>query len=149
MRNSGFTIIEEVDGEDLHDFSEEAWTAFNASRGWTNDLFAGSSIYLVAKVPTDDGEEIIGYTRMDIGRGVAYVASTIIADEYRRLGHARDLMLGAEILAREDGCHMMWLKTSEVHTEALKFWESIGFTLAATLPNFELGLTWYIFTKEL
>ena len=148
----GTTIIEEVSGQDPDrlTFSEAAWTAFNESRGWTNDQFYNEAVNLLAKTRLPDGtEQVIGYTRMDIGRGVAYVASTIIDDRFRRQGHAQALMLAAEQYAREQGCHMMWLKTSEAHQEAVRFWPSVGFSVAATLPNFELGLTWYIFTKEL
>ena len=125
--------------------SKREWTRFNERHGWSaEDFVSAEQCFGIFKQ-----KELVAYVTCQVGRGVCYIETLLVAEEHRQSGLGAALVEKVEAYAREQGCHKIWLKTSEAHAEAVQFWSARGYDRAVKLPNFELGLDWFIFTKEI
>ena len=68
-----------------------------------------------------------------------------ITEELRGRGLGRRLLLAAEAVAVERGCRGAWLGTFDF--QARGFYERLGYTVFAELPDFPLGHTHYHLRK--
>ena len=76
-----------------------------------------------------------------------YVATLWVADEARGKGIGRQLMEGAEALARSRGCTDVSLDTFEY--QARPFYEKLGYKLFGTLDGYPPGYRQFYLTKRL
>ncbi|MFN2591182.1 MAG: N-acetyltransferase family protein [Actinomycetota bacterium] len=56
------------------------------------------------------------------------VSNVVVLPSHRRRGIARSLILALAAFARERGARRLALKTYAANREAMRFWESLGFT---------------------
>lgn len=56
-----------------------------------------------------------------------------VHDNHRRQGHGRALIQRVEKVAKERGCHALWLDTSSV--SSFEFYQSLGFECFGILAN--------------
>lgn len=70
-----------------------------------------------------------------------------VDDALRGQGHGSRLLLGAEEVAIERGCHGCWLGTFDFQARA--FYERHGYTVFAELPGFPAGHSHYHLKKDL
>ncbi|WP_419915093.1 GNAT family N-acetyltransferase [Hoeflea sp.] len=81
---------------------------------------------------TKEGRLVAGAT-FETSYGWAAIKTLWVAQEYRRRGLARALMLKAEMQAIELGCHGAWLDTS--NPQARAFYEALGYRVFGSLEN--------------
>ena len=79
--------------------------------------------------------------------GWLYVQLLAVPDELRGLGFGRRLMAEAEEEALRRGCCSAWLDTFEF--QARGFYERLGYTCFATLPEYPKGYSRYFLQKQL
>ena len=70
-----------------------------------------------------------------------------VSQEVRGRGLGRRLMLAAEAAAVERGCRGVWLGTFDFQARA--FYERLGYTVFAQLPDFPASHTHYHLSKQL
>lgn len=76
-----------------------------------------------------------------------YVATLWVAESARGQGWGRQLMIAAEVLARERGCTHVSLDTFEY--QARPFYERLGYELFGTLDGYPPGYRQFHLTKKL
>ena len=79
--------------------------------------------------------------------GWLFTQLLVVPEEARGQGLGRRLMALAEAEAAKRGCHAAWLDTFEFQARA--FYEQIGYTCFATLPDFPKGSARHFMRKEL
>lgn len=79
--------------------------------------------------------------------GWLYTQLLVVPEQSRGRGLGRRLMSLAEEEAMRRGCHAAWLDTFEFQARA--FYERIGYSSFATLPDFPKGSSRYFMRKEL
>jgi GNAT superfamily N-acetyltransferase len=79
--------------------------------------------------------------------GWLFTQVLVVPDELRGRGFGRRLMSMAEAEALERGCRSAWLDTFEFQAKA--FYELIGYSCFATLPDYPKGSSRYFMRKEL
>jgi ribosomal-protein-alanine N-acetyltransferase len=76
-------------------------------------------------------DEVVGFCIVHIEQAehgrAAYIVTLDVAPEQRRKGIARSLMLQAEMLSADAGCTMMALHVFTGNTDAIRFYEGVGF----------------------
>jgi GNAT superfamily N-acetyltransferase len=81
------------------------------------------------------------------GYGWLFTQLLVVPEQSRGQGWGRRLMSLAEAEAVKRGCHAAWLDTFEFQARA--FYEQIGYSRFATLPDFPKGSSRYFLRKEL
>jgi GNAT superfamily N-acetyltransferase len=79
--------------------------------------------------------------------GWLFTQLLVVPEQSRGHGLGRRLMSMAEEEAAQRGCHAAWLDTFEFQARA--FYEKIGYSCFATLPDFPKGSSRYFMRKEL
>jgi len=79
--------------------------------------------------------------------GWLFTQLLVIPEQARGQGLGRKLMSLAEGEAINRGCHAAWLDTFEFQARA--FYERIGYSCFATLPDYPKGSSRYFMRKEL
>ena len=79
--------------------------------------------------------------------GWLFVQLLAVPDELRGLGLGRRLMNEAEEEALRRGCHSAWLDTFEFQSRG--FYERLGYSCFATLPEYPKGYSRYFMRKDL
>ena len=79
--------------------------------------------------------------------GWLFVQLLAVPDELRGLGLGRRLMIEAEEEARRRGCHSAWLDTFQFQSRG--FYERLGYSCFATLPEYPKGYSRYFMRKDL
>ena len=100
--------------------------------------------YLVARAD----KKIIGTLEMEIALGVAFIDIVIVARAARRRGVARDLMVQAEAIAREKGCHKICLSTGKTWVANLLY-ISLRYQLVGEQRNHHLHHNFVEYSKLL
>ena len=79
--------------------------------------------------------------------GWLFTQLLVVPEQTRGQGLGRRLMSLAEAEAVKRGCHAAWLDTFEFQAKA--FYEKIGYSCFATLPDFPKGSSRYFMRKDL
>lgn len=94
----------------------------------------------------DDGEVVGGLwgrTSLDW----LFVEMLFVPEKLRGRGLGTELMTRAEAEARRRGCHSAWLDTFEF--QARGFYERLGYSCFAELPDYPVGSSRYFMKKAL
>lgn len=136
--------IKEIKGNEetkLSEFTTRTWAEFNKEKGyiWQKEIHRIAAI---------ENKEIIGFAQIEIMGGAAYLDQLLISKKARRKGIGKMLLDKFEEYAKKKKCHIAYLKTSEKHIEALKFYEKNNYKIFASLPNVEFNFKWHFLKKE-
>ena len=96
---------------------------------------------------TNDSEDIIGGLTGDIFDKICLFQLLWVHENERQKGLGTELFKKLEEFARNNGCEIIQLKTAEF--QAKQFYEKMGFTVVATLPNSFKGYTGYFMRMNL
>ena len=124
-------------------FFRNEWKKSDKSKGFKWDAFGG---FLEVK---DEKGNYAGLARFEIIGGAAELKQLIVIKEARKKGIGKMLIKKFEEIARKKKCHVVYLKTSERHKTALKFYKNHGYKIVTKLPNNKFHLTWYFLEKKL
>ncbi|WP_232831489.1 GNAT family N-acetyltransferase [Pseudogemmobacter bohemicus] len=119
------------------------------------DRQAAGQGFFVARAPAGGLLGFATYSQFRAGAGYARSMehTVILAPEARGLGVGRALMQAVESHARSAGAHIMVAAVSGENPGARAFHETLGYTLAGTIPGagFKFGryLDLLLFSKEL
>ena len=119
--------------DDLHDAAVALWHEAGLTRPWNDPV---SDLALALRGPSSgvlaalDGERLVGTAMLghDGHRGWVYYLA--VAEAYRRRGVARSLMAAAEEWLRERGVPALHLMVRAENTEALGFYDRLGYGTA-------------------
>ena len=128
--------IREIDAKKFR----EEWDKVATSVVWDPKFY---------KVGAFEGDEHVGYAIFDTNGGVGYLAELIVEEKSRGKGYGLALMRHFMDFCRNEGCHKLTLKTSEEHSEAIRFYESLGFSAEAVHKDDRNHLTWYTYSMFL
>ena len=101
---------------------------------------------LVVELRDADGA-VVGGLWGTTGYGWLYTQLLVVPEQSRGQGLGRQLLSLAETEAMKRGCHAAWLDTFEFQARA--FYERIGYSCFATLPDYPKGSSRYFMRKDL
>lgn len=94
---------------------------------WSEGIFRDClRVGYVCRV-VEAGDEMAGYGIMSVGAGEAHILNVCIANEYRRRGLARKLLLYLLERARASGMYEAFLEVRPSNTTAAHLYQSMGF----------------------
>lgn len=93
-----------------------------------------------------DGDQIVGTISGEHESGVLYVYSLIVAADKRGQGIGKALMEKAEEFGKEFKAHKIHLMTGS-DWKSNKFYESLGFTKVADLPQHHFKKDFVVYNK--
>lgn len=125
--------VGKIIGENLKKFNESKIGAYH---------FKPFSIYI-----TNDEENIIGGLKGEIFEKVCMIQTVWVHEAERKRGLGSMLFKKLEEFAKESTCKIIQLDSAEF--QAKQFYEKIGFSVVATLPENFKGYTTYILRKIL
>ena len=141
-RRSGFhTRLSDIADEAVRRAIAAPLVQFNESRAGPS----GSRPLIVELHGEDDA--IIGGLWGATAYGWLFVQLLAVPEALRGRGAGRRLMLEAEQEAVNRGCHAAWLDTFEFQSRG--FYERLGYSCFATLPEYPKGFSRYFMRKEL
>ena len=114
---------------------------FNESRAGAS----GSRPLVVELRNADDA--VVGGLWGATAYGWLFVQLLAVPEEFRGGGVGRRLMIAAEEEAVKRGCHSAWLDTFEFQSRG--FYERLGYSCFATLPEYPKGYSRYFMRKQL
>ncbi|MBP6942959.1 MAG: GNAT family N-acetyltransferase [Candidatus Buchananbacteria bacterium] len=115
----------------IKEFSAAEWPAADLEHFGTAEVdFKRREFTFVAEI---DGQ-LVGYIVLKTDMGVCKIDSLITSQAHRGQGIGKLLMSQAESQAQAEDCHKLRLETG-ADWAARKFYESLGYTVAATLTN--------------
>ena len=127
---------------------EEVRKAIAAPLVRFNESHAGPSGSRPLVIEVRDAEgAIVGGLWGTTAFGWLFTQLLVVPEQSRGQGLGQRLMAMAETEATKRGCHSAWLDTFEF--QARGFYEKIGYTCFATLPDFPKGSSRYFMRKEL
>lgn len=130
------------DKKEIDKFEKEEWDKFNRQRGYNWDEKTSSFVAI-------ENKKIIGFVRIKIVGGAAYIDDLIIKENSRGKGIGKKLLIKIEKFSRKKNCHLIYLETTEKHQGAIKFYKKEGFKKVATLKKNKHNFDCYIFEKRL
>lgn len=92
--------------------------------------FSPKEMTLIVK----DAGAMYGFISFIVKAGIAYIDSVLVDRQHRGKGIGRRLVATAEKKARMLGAHKIWLETG-ASWPARRFYESLGYSTRAVLPN--------------
>ena len=128
--------------EDAERFQKEEWKKFNKER---NYKWKPKRFRLVALKE----DKLVGYAKFKINGGASYLSEIIISKKARKSGIGKLLLNKFEEISKKQKCHIIYLKTSEKHKEAVNFYKRNNYKIVAKLKDNEFHFTWYFFEKRL
>jgi GNAT superfamily N-acetyltransferase len=127
---------------------EEVRKAIAAPLVRFNESQAGPSGSRPLVIQLSDAEgAIVGGLWGATAYGWLFTQLLVVPEQSRGQGLGRRLMSMAESEATKRGCHAAWLDTFEFQAKA--FYEQIGYSCFATLPDYPKGSSRYFMRKEL
>ncbi len=93
-----------------------------------------------------EGDQILGIINGKCEPGVLYIYGLIVDSDERGKGVGRALLTAAEEFGLKCGAHKVTLDTGE-NWKAREFYESMGYTVEATLPNHYFHVNFVTYTK--
>lgn len=128
----------------LKDFWKKEW--FNADlEHWGRHTKWEEKTYFIEAL---EEEKLVGFLEMSIQAGVVKVRDLIIANDNRRKGVGKELMLAAEKLARKYKAHKIYLITGRGWI-AEEFYKSIGYEKIGVLKKHSFRHDFVQFSKFL
>jgi GNAT superfamily N-acetyltransferase len=112
-----------------------------------NEARAGPSGNRPLVVELRSAEGVIGGLWGNTAYGWLFIQLLAVPTELHRHGWGRRLMSEAEEEARNRGCHSAWLDTFEFQSRG--FYERLGYSCFATLPEYPKGFSRYFLCKRL
>ncbi|MFW9793591.1 MAG: GNAT family N-acetyltransferase [Candidatus Thorarchaeota archaeon] len=112
----------------------------------TNNEYNKPEDWITLVIRDNDGN-IIGGIQTSTIYWAQYLEVLWVDKKYRRQGYARDLILEAERIARENGC-----VSSHTYTfkwQGPEFYKAVGYKEVAVFEGYHEGLTEHIFMKKL
>lgn len=117
-----------------------------SDRGWIEDLMTRSwaSSFVVTRRNLFDTRKLPGIVAEVDGKPVGIVTYTINGQDCQLVtlnsmmegkGIGTELIERVKKIARENGCHRVWLITTNDNTKALRFYQKRGLTIRALYPN--------------
>jgi ribosomal-protein-alanine N-acetyltransferase len=97
---------------------------------WRGELSSPYGLYLVI----EDRGEVFGQIGVRHVLGELHITTIAVRPEYRRRGHARDL-IGAALAAFPDASHVH-LEVRPTNVEAIALYESLGFRETGRRPRY-------------
>jgi ribosomal-protein-alanine N-acetyltransferase len=97
---------------------------------WRGELSSPYGLYLVI----EDRGEVFGQIGVRHVLGELHITTIAVRPEYRRRGHARDL-IGAALAAFPDASHVH-LEVRPTNVEAIVLYESLGFRETGRRPRY-------------
>lgn len=122
-------------------FIEQSVYAFNFQR------VPGVPFHPVNIFLRDDEQKIHGGIVGGCWGGWFFVAFLWVEESLRGQGYGTQLLNQAEALARELGCHSAYLETHSF--QAPELYRRLGYEVAAELPDYPPGYTFYVMQKKL
>lgn len=98
--------------------------------GETLPDFTQTDVTLIAR----DNGNIVGYLDLSVCLGVAAIKSLMVGVEYQGKGFGSELVRNAEERARSLNPHKVTVETG-LSWKAKPFYEKLGYTVRAVLPN--------------
>ncbi|SIN71484.1 Predicted N-acetyltransferase YhbS [Singulisphaera sp. GP187] len=95
----------------------------------------------------DDEGRIVGGAIGETNWGWLHLTVLAVSQDLRGEGWGSRLVGEMERLARDRGCHHVWVDTFSF--QARPFYERLGFTVFGTLPNYPAGQERYFLSKPL
>jgi len=123
-------------------FRRKEWEKFNKE----NKYIWREKTYIFIAI---DGKRIIGYIRFIINGSASYLDQLIVKKEDRGKGIGDKLINKFENISKKYKCHVMYIKTSNIHKEAIELYKKNNYKISARLNNFEYHFNWYIMEKRL
>ena len=93
-----------------------------------------------------EGKLLLGYANFEINGGVGELKEILVAERARNKKYGKALVGYFRHFCQKGGCHKLVLRTSEEHTEAMKFYENCGFRREAVHKRDKNNLTWYTYS---
>ena len=138
----GFSLrLSDVADEEVRRAMVAPLVQFNESRAGPS-----GSRPLVVELRDADGA-IVGGLWGATAYGWLFTQLLVVPERSRGQGLGRQLVSLAEAEAMERGCHAAWLDTFEFQARA--FYERIGYSCFATLPDYPRGFSRYFMRKDL
>jgi GNAT superfamily N-acetyltransferase len=137
--------LEDTNNAEFALFHKGIWAhADKAHYGDPLPDFTKHALTFVAK----DVTGMLGYITLHSELGVANIDSLIVHDSAQRQGVGTQLLKRAEEEATKLGCHKIWIQTG-IDWSARKLYESEGYILRCTLPNYYAKRDFVILDKDL
>ncbi|MEK6859950.1 MAG: GNAT family N-acetyltransferase [Nanoarchaeota archaeon] len=133
--------LNKKDKKSLDSFFKKEWRKFNIKR---NYRWNKKEYNFIAK-----DNKILGHIKFNIVGGVAYLSEIIVAESVRGKGVSDLLINKFEEIAKKKKCHLLYLETSEKHTEALRFYKKHNYKIKVKLKDNKFHFTWYFLFKKL
>lgn len=95
----------------------------------------------------DAGGAVVGGLWGSTAYGWLFTQLLAVPEQSRGRGLGRQILSLAEAEAIKRGCHAAWLDTFEFQAKA--FYERMGYSCFATLPDYPKGYSRYFMRKEL
>ncbi len=145
--------IRELKEEDIEECSKTTvttfpWTAFGLKKEGARKFFydrLGKELVYVAT----QKEEVLGF--IAIKRNILYanyIRRIVVREDARSKGIGGKLVGFVEEMTFSSGLPNVFLVTTTVNEQAVKFYQKIGYKIIGTIPDFvEKGLDEYIFWK--
>jgi ribosomal-protein-alanine N-acetyltransferase len=108
---------------------------------WPREVFldyaaAAPKFFLVAKVCSDPGGKLAGYSIAMLTRHGAEIASLAVRPLYRQRGIATALLKATLPKLRRHGVKAVWLMVRPLNQEAIQLYRKFGFARTGTVPNY-------------
>lgn len=97
----------------------------------------------------EKNKKIIGFISYSIAYDRAEINYIYVADEYRRVGVASELMNFCISEAIKNGCINITLEVSSKNTAGIKLYQKFGFSQAAVRPRYYHGVDGLLMIREL
>jgi ribosomal protein S18 acetylase RimI-like enzyme len=97
--------------------------------GATEAVLTGSDGQLFLSVADPESKRIVALARMAIHPGWAGIFGLWVHPEHRRRGLASTIVSAVAMVARENNMPAIYLQVSADNTDAVAFWEELGFTV--------------------
>ncbi len=137
--------LEDVKDAEYISFKKREWVY--ADKEHYGDSFPDFTKYFYVYTAKEQGK-IVGAISIVIDMGVVCIESLLVAQDAQRSGIGTILMKKVEEEAKELGCHKIWIETG-FDWSARKLYESLGYTLRCTLPNYYAHKDFVILDKDI
>jgi GNAT superfamily N-acetyltransferase len=138
----GFSLrLSDIADEEVRKAIVAPLVRFNESQAGPS----GSRPLVIALRDADDA--VVGGLWGATAYGWLFTQLLVVPEQARGQGLGSQLLSMAEAEAIKRGCHAAWLDTFEFQARA--FYERIGYSCFATLPDYPKGSSRYFMRKEL
>lgn len=139
------SVLTEDKNLEIKKFARKEWRVFNLEHYGDEEAWDDEVLYFIKGV---EGGEIVGFIKMGIESGVAYIYALLVKQEMQGKGFGEQLIKKAEELAKEKGCHKIKLETGKDWRQR-SFYDRMGYTLTNVMPNHYFHKDFVEYTKML